>query len=166
MSKLLERPENMRFVCETLLNEMPIPTGTRFVGSAIGGIQFAHEYGALASAPIAFTEKVSGSMELVRFSISAHESVVVVEDVLTSGSTTLKTIDACERAGAKIFPVVLVGINRSTVRHILGPNHSMYGIMAFAEIEGKEWLPEDCPLCRQGSVAKKPKAHWNEFFPH
>ena len=167
ISRLLEEPKSLEIVCESLLNEMqePCPEKIRFIGSAIGGIQIAHVFGSLSEQKIAFTEKVDGEMKFVRFALEPGEVVVVVEDVLTTGGTTLKTIAACKKAGATVFPTVLAVVNRSKTTEILAPDGFTYTIKSFAEIGGEEWLPDECPLCSKGSTAKKPKAHWNEFFP-
>ena len=165
ITRLLEIPKDIEFVCATLLNQIPLPQQVRFVGSAVGGIQVAHAFGSLSGKKIAFTEKVDGEMRFVRFALEPGDVVIVVEDVLTSGGTTLKTIAECKKAGATVFPIVLAVVNRSKTTEILAPDGFMYTIKSFAEIGGEEWPPDECPLCSKGSTAKKPKGHWKEFFP-
>ena len=53
--------------------------------------------------------KTHGRHKLIEGNFSAGDSVVIVDDVITTGGSTLQAIDAVEAAGGKIaFVIVLV----------------------------------------------------------
>jgi len=71
-----------------------------------------------------FTEPVQTdagkTMALKRFSVESYFSVLVAEDVMTTGGTTLKTINAIEKAGATVLPFICVIVNRSGKKDLEG----------------------------------------------
>lgn len=167
ISRLLENPSQMSAVCGTLLeslgNNLPLTRPVRFIGQAMGSISIASELARQSGNRFAFTEKDGDRMILNRFSLDPEELVIVVEDVFTTGGTTLKTIYACEEAGAEVFPVVLAIVNRSGKEYFSGRGPDLFRLYPYAKISGTEWLASECPLCSGRSVPKKPKANWSEF---
>ena len=84
------------------------------------------------------------------FQLQPGENVLVVEDVVTTGGSTREVMEVVRAAGG-----IVVGagslIDRSGGAVDLGvPRH------ALAVLEVPVYSPEDCPLCREGSVAIKP----------
>src|SRR5262245_33197116 len=63
------------------------------IGSAFGAITFAYAVGFRAGARAGFTEKDGDGMKLARFDVSPQSRVLVVEDTISTGGSTLKTID-------------------------------------------------------------------------
>ncbi len=62
---------------------------------ALGGVLIGHEVAAALGVPFRFTERDGEAMALRRgFTLAAGERVAVVEDVVTTGSSTLETADA------------------------------------------------------------------------
>jgi orotate phosphoribosyltransferase len=165
LSKLLEEPGVLSDMCAGLLRQTPILKKVRFVGSAMGGVAIAHEFGRLTGNRAAFTEKSGDEMRFARFTLEKGETVVIVEDVLTTGGTTLKTIAACIAAGAEIYPVIYTMVNRSGGDVLMGADDTCYGVLSAVSIRGSDWEPESCPLCAEGSKALRPKANWSLFFP-
>ena len=165
MSHLIERPRILAAGCEELLRRAHVPEGVRFVGSAMGSITIAHECARLLGATMAYTEKDADIMRLSRFSLEPGEKVVMVEDVLTTGGTTKKTRHACAEAGAEILPFVLSIINRSgmTSLSVAPEDNTHLDIIALIEVRGHEYVAEECPMCKECSVAKRPKGYWYEF---
>lgn len=165
-TKVIENPCVMQSACTDLsrkiLDQLTLRLRVEYpqavVGSAFGAITIAHECAKKMSAKMAFTQKVDGGMALTRFSVEADESVLPVEDVMTTGNTTLKTIDALEKAGANVLPFVGVLVNRSG-SNMLGDRK----IISLIEHPMPTWEADDCPLCKKGSGALRPKEHWAEL---
>jgi orotate phosphoribosyltransferase len=84
------------------------------------------------------------------FSLEPGEPTLVVEDVITTGLSTRETMTAVEQAGGKVVGIGSL-IDRSGGAVDLGvPRH------ALAVLEVPTYQPDDCPLCREGSMAIKP----------
>lgn len=118
-SKLIERPSALEGVVDSLLRRAPdLPTNNVVVvGSAMGGITFAHEVARQLGIQFRmwWTEKHDGLMHLAdRFEVTGDEIVLLVEDVMTTGDTTRKTRHAMTQMGVKKFvEFTLVIANRS-----------------------------------------------------
>jgi hypothetical protein len=41
-----------------------------------------------------------------------------------------------------------------------------YQVIALLEKEIHDWHPSECPLCKGGSKALKPKQNWQRFIEH
>ena len=69
------------------------------IGSAFGAITLAYAVAERLGARAGFTEKDGEGMKLARFEIAPGEKVLVVEDTISTGGSTLKTIAALQQAG-------------------------------------------------------------------
>ncbi len=87
--------------------------------------------------------------------VNLGEVVLLCEDVITTGGSVDLTAKACLESGAKVLPVVLVLVNRSGLSE-----EGEKRILALIDRPMSMWLPEDCPLCKQGSKALRPKDNW------
>jgi orotate phosphoribosyltransferase len=102
--------------------------------------------------PAIFVERdASGTMTMRRgFSLRQDQHVLVVEDVWTTGGSTLEAIQVVEEAGGRVIGVGAL-IDRSggkiefpvETQSLLGLNIASYE-------------PDDCPLCHEGGAAVKP----------
>lgn len=132
------------------------------VGSAMGAITFAFAAAEQLGAQAGFTEKDGDGMKLARFDVHAGSNVLVVEDVISTGGSTLKTIEALRRCEAvQILPYVLCLVNRSGKDSI-----GDFQIRALITPSIHTWKPDECPLCQKGSQAVRPKEHWKELSGH
>lgn len=102
--------------------------------------------------PAMFVERdASGIMTLRRgFALQPDQHVLVVEDVWTTGGSTQEAIHVVEEAGGRVVAAGAL-IDRSGGQIELSVESN-----ALVELEVKSYEPDDCPLCRQGSVAVKP----------
>lgn len=80
------------------------------------------------------------------------EVVLVCDDVFTTGGSIKLTIDAVKRARGQVLYLVCVIVNRSGKTRF--ENHE---VAALINKEMPVWEPAECPLCAQGSEAKKPR---------
>jgi orotate phosphoribosyltransferase len=118
---------------------------------ALGGVIVAHEVARALGVRALFTERQDGAMVLRRgFQIAPGERALVVEDVVTTGGSTREVIEAVRSHGGVAAGAGSL-IDRSGGVVDLGvPRH------ALAVLEVPTYKAEDCPLCREGSVAIKP----------
>jgi orotate phosphoribosyltransferase len=131
------------------------------VSPALGGLIIGQEVARALPAvkdaigggvPAMFVERdVSGTMTLRRgFALQPDQHVLVVEDVWTTGGSTQETIHVVEEAGGRV--VAAGALIDRTGGQIEFPVESN----ALIELKIASYEPEDCPLCRQGSVPVKP----------
>ena len=132
------------------------------VSPAMGGVIIGQEVaralpepkaaGAGGGIPAIFVERdASGTMTLRRgFSLRADQHVLIIEDVWTTGGSTLETIQVVEEAGGRVVAAGAL-IDRSGGR-IEFPVEAQ----ALLDLPIASYAPEDCPLCREGSAAVKP----------
>ena len=131
------------------------------VSPAIGGLIIGQEVaralpeakGQIAGGvPALFAERdASGMMTLRRgFEIRPDQHILVVEDVWTTGGSTVETIQVVEEAGGRVVAAGAL-IDRSA-----GAIDFDVEAQSLLQMPISSYDPEDCPLCRQGSVAVKP----------
>jgi orotate phosphoribosyltransferase len=119
---------------------------------AVGGLIIGHEVARPLGARFIFTERgTDGRMILRRgFSVQPGESVVVIEDVVTTGGSTREVVELLQAAGARVLAAGSI-IDRSGGSAQVGaPRVSLETLQVTA------WLPENCPLCQQGLPVVKP----------
>lgn len=79
---------------------------------AMGGLIIGHEVGRALGVRAIFAERQEGSLTLRRgFRLEPGERVLVVEDVVTTGKSTLETVVVAEQAGATVVAAASI-INR------------------------------------------------------
>jgi len=122
------------------------------VSPALGGVVIGHEVARALGARAIFTERdPAGKMILRRgFSVEPAESVVVVEDVVTTGGSTREVVECLLAAGARVLAAGSI-IDRSGGHAEVGaPRVSLVTLAVGA------YPPDHCPLCEQGVPVAKP----------
>jgi orotate phosphoribosyltransferase len=106
--------------------------------------------------PAMFVERDgSGTMTMRRgFTLHPGQHVLVVEDVWTTGGSTQEAIGVVEEAGGRVIAAgALVDRSGGKIEFPVESN-------ALLELEIESYEEDDCPLCRQGSVATKPGSRY------
>lgn len=126
--------------------------GIELVASpAIGGIVIGHEVARQLGARFIWTERESGQMTLRRgFSVSPGEKTLVVEDVVTTGGSTLETVKTLRAAGADVIAAASI-IDRSD-----GQADVSVPRLALATLSVPAVEPSVCELCKTGEPVMKP----------
>jgi orotate phosphoribosyltransferase len=119
---------------------------------AIGGLIIGYEVARHLGARFIWTERdAEGRMQLRRgFTLSAGESVLVVEDVITTGGSTRDTIEALRAAGARVVGAASI-IDRSQGRADVGVPR-----IALATLDVPSVAASACEACARGEEAVKP----------
>lgn len=135
----------------------------RVVGPAMGAITIAHDVTrhirTISGRPCfsSYTEKglaesENGRMLFRRTSVKPGETVLLVEDVVTTGDSVNATSKAVADAGGIILPFVLAIVNRSGLFEVGDKK-----IIAIIDQPMPSWTSRMCPLCKMGSEAIRPK---------
>jgi orotate phosphoribosyltransferase len=118
---------------------------------AIGGLVIGYEVARSLGARFIWTEREEGRMTLRRgFTLRPGESVIVIEDVVTTGGSTRETVEALRAAGARVVGAASI-IDRSSGRAEVGVPR-----FALATLDVPSVAPSACDLCAQGLEAIKP----------
>lgn len=146
----------------------------RIIGPAMGAILFAHHLGGVVShengiyCPSGFAEKSfdeNGNKIMIfnRCKVNPFEKNQICEDVITTGGTVERTIDAIEKLESMVSEFILTLVNRSGLKEIRGRK-----IIALFDKHLPNYKPEDCVYCKMGSVALRAKEgnNWQLLHQH
>jgi len=136
-------------LAEMLLKEQDKPH--LVIAPALGGILVAHEVARAFGVRGIFAERQDGTLKLRRgFTINPGERCFVVEDVVTTGGSTIETMKVVRQYGGIVSAAGAL-IDRTGGKTDLGVPR-----VALAVLDVPMYPPENCPLCKAGSQAIKP----------
>lgn len=105
-AKIFENPSRAMNVCELLANKIRkelIEPIDLILSPAIGGIIVGYEIGRQLGIRTIFCERVNGKFELRRgFEIKQGEKILLIEDVITTGKSSLEAVKCAEEKGGKV----------------------------------------------------------------
>jgi orotate phosphoribosyltransferase len=123
---------------------------TVVLSPALGGIVIGQEVARSLGVRALFAERQEGNLTLRRgFTLAPGDRVVVVEDVITTGGSTMETARVAEAAGAQVAGAAAI-VNRSGGAKLDLPLH------ALVKLDVPTYQPEACPLCARGVPVVKP----------
>jgi len=121
------------------------------ISPAIGGIIIGYEVARALGCRAIFVEREKGVFRLRRgFGIAPGERALVVEDVITTGGSTLESMEVV-RAHKGIVLGVASLVDRSGGQVSLGVVHHTLWTLSVPT-----YKVEDCPFCKSGSQPIKP----------
>lgn len=152
--RLLERPEVAERLVRLLAIEV-LALGVDVdvvVGPATGGILLAYELARqLGVSRAFFTERVEGHMRLRRgFSLDDDARVLLVEDVVTTGTSVLETWRAVEAARGRVVAMAAL-LDRSG-----GAFAPAVPYRPLVRVALTTYPPDACPLCSRGVPIEEP----------
>ena len=128
----------------------PGPVGA-VISPALGGVIIGQEVGRALGTRACFTERVDGTMVLRRgFAVDPGEKILVVEDVITTGKSTLETVQAIEENGGTPIGVGCIA-NRSGKDKV-----GDLPLIALVTLDIPTFDPDACPLCQNDVPIEKP----------
>ena len=150
-ARVLQWAEKAQACAQALAQDFLSSKPDLVISPAIGGIILGHEMGRALTCRALFAEREDGFLRLRRgFEIHPGEKALVVEDVITTGGSTLETIEVVKSYGGFVLGAASL-VDRSGGRASLGvPCHSLWTLSI------PTYRPDDCPMCKSGSKPVKP----------
>jgi len=120
-AKLLSYPHLAKSICLSLSNKIRknYKNIDLILSPAMGGIIIGYEIGKLLKKETIFCERVKGSFKLRRgFNIKSKSRVLIIEDVITTGKSSLECVKLIKKAGAKLlgFSCIIDRSNKKTLK--------------------------------------------------
>ena len=120
-AKLLSFPYLAKEICSSLAKK--IKKKFKFIdlilAPAMGGVIIGYEIGKLLKKETIFCERVDGKFKLRRgFHIKRGSRVIIIEDVITTGKSSLECVKLITNAGAKLVGFASI-IDRSTKKTLM-----------------------------------------------
>ena len=119
-AKLLSFPHLAKDICYSLANKIKkkFKTIDLILAPAMGGIIIGYEIGKILKKETIFCERVDGKFTLRRgFHIKKGSKVIIIEDVITTGKSSLECVKIISKAGAKLIGFASI-IDRSTSKNL------------------------------------------------
>ena len=114
-AQLLSKPKKASKICNSLAEKIKssFKDFDLILSPAMGGIIIGYDIGRILNKETIFSERVNGKFKLRRdFSIKKTNKVIIIEDVITTGKSSLECSQLVNSAGAKIVGYACI-IDRS-----------------------------------------------------
>jgi len=170
-AKVLEDPKTARLLAEALAEQIA-ESGIEIdavCSPALGGLIAGFALATALDVRFIFAERVEGEMSIRRgFEVKAGEKYLVCEDIITTGGSALEAAKQIELAGGIIVGYAALANRGFCVRN--GQNGTPKAncklpvnvpLFALEDFTFEMYSPEDCPMCKEGSVAIKPGSRGN-----
>ena len=115
-AKLLSFPNIAKNICNSLAKKIKknFKKIDLILAPAIGGIVIGYEIGRILKVETIFAERVKGRFKLRRgFNIKKNSKVLIIEDVITTGGSSLECVNLIKKSNAKLLGFASL-IDRST----------------------------------------------------
>ena len=119
-AKLLSFPFFADQICKSLAGKikMKYKNIDLILAPAMGGVIIGYEIGKLLKKETIFCERVNGKFKLRRgFNIKKGSKVLIIEDVITTGKSSLECVKLIKNADAKLLGFATI-IDRSTKKSL------------------------------------------------
>jgi orotate phosphoribosyltransferase len=119
-AQLLSKPHKSAIFCKSLAEKISeeLNNFDLILSPAMGGIVIGYEIGRLLKKEAIFSERVDGQFKLRRdFKIAKKSKVLIVEDVITTGKSSIECSNLVETSEAEVVGFACL-INRSNRRSL------------------------------------------------
>ena len=108
-AKVLRFPKYAEQVLSTVVDQIKDLDIDLVVGPAMGGVIVSYELGRQLNKETVFTERKDGVMELRRgFEVKPGAKIIIAEDVVTTGKSTIETKEALEKLGGEVIGIAFL----------------------------------------------------------
>ena len=126
------------------------PRPDLIISPALGGLLIGHEAAAAFGVNFLFTERENNSMALRRgFSLEEGSKIIIVEDVFTTGRSTMEVFETVKKARAEVLGALSI-VNRMGGRNFYFPSLSLL------KLDLTAYSSAACPLCAKCRPLVKP----------
>lgn len=144
-AKVLRFPDKAEKILSLVVEKIKDLDIDLVVGPAMGGVIVSYELGRQLGKETVFTERKNNIMELRRgFEVKPGARIIIAEDVVTTGKSTIETKKVLEGFGGNVIGVACIA-NR-TKDDIGMPIYSAI------DIDIQVYESDDCPLCNEGKI--------------
>jgi orotate phosphoribosyltransferase len=119
-AKLLSFPDIAKPICASFANKIKksFKNIDLILAPAMGGVIIGYEIGRLLKKETIFCERVKGKFKLRRgFKIEKNKKVLIIEDVITTGKSSLECVKLINKSKAKLLGFATL-INRSNKKNL------------------------------------------------
>lgn len=151
--KVMRFPEKAAEIVKSIAEQIKDVDFDLIVGPAMGGIRVSYELGRQVGKETIFAERVEGEMTLRRgFTINPGAKIIIAEDVITTGKSTMEVKKLLEEWGGKVVGATCMIDRRSKA------DQEQFDLPLYAAIslEIATYDKEGCPLCKQNMELVKP----------
>lgn len=145
---VLQHPKYTEKLCQELAERFRDQQVELVIGPMTGGILLAHEVGKALGTRAIFTEREKGVMTLRRgFRIEPGTRVLIVEDIVTTGSSIKEVVDVVNASQGNIVGVGML-VDRSGGKAEFGVPKEI--TKALLHLDVTTFKPDHCELCEAG----------------
>ncbi len=142
---LLKQPSICTKICEQMAVNFKNTGAVTVVGPTTGGIIIAYDVARYMKIEALYAESGETGRVFKRgFSLEEGQKVVIVDDVLTTGTSVFEVIELVNSYKADIVGIGVM-LDRSN-----GKVKFDYPFYPLASVSADSWEPEHCPLCKKG----------------
>ena len=146
-AKLLRFPALSEEVLSTVTEQVKNLPITKVCGPAMGGVIVSYELARQLGVESIFTERKDGEMQLRRgFTVGKGDKILIAEDVITTGKSTMETVKALEDMGAEVVGAACIADRRADDCDFALP------VYAALKLSIDSYEPDDCPICKEGKL--------------
>lgn len=143
-ARIFEYPKMGEEIAKEVLQQVDFPRQSQTVASiAMGAVLWGYDLSKILQCRNIFAERRNNILILKRgFDVQKGEKILIAEDVITSGGSTMELAQLLIEKGAVVAGVIAI-INRSTGR--FNPD---FPYQAWLNVEFPTYDPINCPLCK------------------
>ena len=151
--RLFEYPRLTARLAEAIVAQFQAGSFDVVASPAVGAILLGGLVAYAADTRFVFTERDEGGMRLRRGqTLGIGERVLVVEDIVTTGGSAGEVVRLVEEMGAELTGVAVLADRSMTP--------PPFRVTSLLRVEGRDWAPEECPLCTQGLPIDTPGSRY------
>jgi len=170
-AKVLEDPKTAKLLAEALAAQIKA-SGIQVdavCSPALGGLLAGFALATALDVRFIFAERVDGEMTIRRgFEVQEGKKYIICEDIITTGGSALEAAKQVEKDGGIIAGYAALA-NRgfctrngeSTDAKVNCKLPENLPLFALEDFTFEMYPPDDCPLCKTGSIAYKPGSRGN-----
>ncbi|AXH10988.1 orotate phosphoribosyltransferase [Malaciobacter halophilus] len=170
-AKVLEDPKTAKILAEALAKQIK-DSGIKvdaICSPALGGLVAGFALATALDVRFIFAERVDKEMTIRRgFEVQEGENYIICEDIITTGGSALEAAKQVENSGGNIVAYAALA-NRGFCSRVGSDIEAKQNcklpldkpLFALDDFTFEMYSPENCPMCKEGSVAYKPGSRGN-----